>query len=617
MNSNTHFQLSNSFPAEIWRELGADLVFIQDASGKYLSFYWQQSESYELDAELVVDSQIGETFGPALVEPYLERINRILESSIPERFSYPFVYQDHYIPFELVISPILLPAGKASRVLVMGRRLEQSEMNSEANLEEIIAYRSLPSNFDIQQKMLVQIAGTICRTVPPSSQIYQTLLSQITQKIRRTLDLKQIWQQTVASLGQVLRVNRCIICPYKPDRTRGEIRFEHTQVVAEYLQDPYESMLGSEISIGHEWGWSQALATLEPIALERTSASEEAYKRHSVLVVATSYLDQPNGVIRPNGLIALHQCDRFRQWTLAEIDFVRELATHVGTAIAHATLYQELEEARAEAEASSRLKSEFLANTSHELRTPLNGIIGFLKLVIDGMVDDPEEEREFVQEGHRAALHLLNLINDVLDIAKIEAGKMEIDLALVKVNELLKEVEQFTKTQVQQKGLNFSIHENSYSKSLIVYANYQRLLQVMLNLVGNAIKFTHEGGVSISLGVLHQKVILHNQEFPGFVEFRVTDTGIGVPLEKQDRLFKAFSQVDTGYTRQYGGTGLGLVISQKLVQAMGGYVKFYSLGEGLGSTVTFTVPLYQEPGQNNAENHKILLDDRPDSNSST
>jgi signal transduction histidine kinase len=294
---------------------------------------------------------------------------------------------------------------------------------------------------------------------------------------------------------------------------------------------------------------------------------------------------------------------------LAEIDFVRELATHVGTAIAHATLYQELEEARAEAEASSRLKSEFLANTSHELRTPLNGIIGFLKLVIDGLVDDREEEREFVQEAHRAAIHLLNLINDVLDIAKIEAGKMEIDFALVKVSELLKEVEQFTKTQVQQKGLNLSIHEHSYSKTLIVYANYQRLLQVMLNLVGNAIKFTHEGGVNISLGLVQKKVIFQNQEFPGLVEFRVTDTGIGVPLEKQDRLFKAFSQVDTGYTRQYGGTGLGLVISQKLVQAMGGSVKFYSLGDGLGSTVTFTVPLYQEPEQNNAENHNIFLDE--------
>lgn len=568
--------------------IGAELVLIQDASGQYLSFYWQLSEHYNLLPEKVVGTQMEQTFGPVLIEPYLERIRRVLESSIPERFSYPFRYQDHYIPLELIVSPILGHQGQATSVLVMGRLLSLEEMNSNEELEEIIAYRSLPSNFDIQQKMLVQIAGTICRTVPPSSQIYQTLLSQITQKIRRTLDLKQIWDQTVESLGQVLRVSRCTICPYRPNLEVENLKLHRTQVVAEFCPDSFDKMLGLELFIGHEWGWTQALATLEPIALERTSSRIDPYGRRSILVIATSYLDQPNG------LIALHQCDRVRQWTLAEIDFVRELATHVGTAIAHATLYQELEEARTEALALSRLKSEFLANTSHELRTPLNGIIGFLKLVLDGMVDDPEEEREFIQEAHRAALHLLNLINDVLDIAKIEAGKMEIDLTFVTVNDLLKEVEQFIKHQVQQKGLNFSIQYADESEDLMVYANYQRLLQVMLNLVGNGIKFTHEGGVSISLGKIKRKITIKNQDFPGYIEFRVTDTGIGVPLEKQDRLFKAFSQVDTGYTRQYGGTGLGLVISQKLVQAMGGTVKFYSLGEGLGSTVTFTVPWYED-----------------------
>jgi len=348
-------------------------------------------------------------------------------------------------------------------------------------------------------------------------------------------------------------------------------------------------MLGLDLAIAKELGWTQALATLEPVVIERTSPDRDPYKRYSILVVATSYQDQPNGII------SLQQCDRFRQWTSAEVEFIRELATHVGTAIAHATLYQELEEARMEAVALSRLKSEFLANTSHELRTPLNGIIGFLKLVLDGMVDDPKEQQEFIEEAHRSALHLLNLINDVLDIAKIEAGRMDLDLALIKVNELLEEVEHFTRVQVQEKGLTFTIQKAAYEDEIIVYGNYQRLLQVMLNLVGNAIKFTHEGGINISLGMIKQTLVFQNREFPGVVEFRVADTGIGVPIEKQDRLFKAFSQVDAGYTRQYGGTGLGLVISQKLVQTMGGTIKFYSLGEGLGSTVTFTVPLYQEP----------------------
>jgi signal transduction histidine kinase len=130
---------------------------------------------------------------------------------------------------------------------------------------------------------------------------------------------------------------------------------------------------------------------------------------------------------------------------------------------------------------------------------------------------------------------------------------------------------------------------------ILVYGNYQRLLQVLLNLIGNAIKFTHEGGVTVSAEVLKKKVMFKGLELPGMVKILVADTGIGVSLDKQEKLFQTFSQVDGSRTRQYGGTGLGLTISQRLVETMGGVVNFYSMGEGLGSTVTFTVPLYQEP----------------------
>ena len=128
-----------------------------------------------------------------------------------------------------------------------------------------------------------------------------------------------------------------------------------------------------------------------------------------------------------------------------------------------------------------------------------------------------------------------------------------------------------------------------------MYGNYQRLLQIILNLTGNAIKFTNEGGIWISTEVIKKKVTFQNQQFPGMLKIRVADTGIGVSLDQQDKLFESFFQVDGDRTRKYGGTGLGLAISQKLVEAMGGTVNFYSMGEGLGSTVTFTVPLYQEP----------------------
>ncbi|NJM57199.1 MAG: hypothetical protein HC857_06845 [Synechococcales cyanobacterium RU_4_20] len=264
--------------------------------------------------------------------------------------------------------------------------------------------------------------------------------------------------------------------------------------------------------------------------------------------------------------------------------------------------HRQLEEARAQAQSAyeqaqeaSRLKSDFLANTSHELRTPLNGMIGFLKLVLDGMADTPEELNEFIEEAHSSALLLLDIINDILDVAKIEAGKMELELTAVQLSELLEEVERKTRLQANNRGLIYEIERPQTHDEVVVYGDYQRILQVMLNLLGNAIKFTKHGSVTISTRIIKKPVKINQQELPGFVEVRVVDTGIGVSLEQQAKLFKSFSQVDGSRTRQYGGTGLGLVISQKLVEAMGGEVHFYSMGEDLGSTVTFTVPLYQKP----------------------
>jgi signal transduction histidine kinase len=441
---------------------------------------------------------------------------------------------------------------------------------------------------------------------------HHKLLTQIAWNIRRTLDLPTIWQQTVQGLGSALEVNRCIICPY-------EVNQPMVKVAAEYCQSSHCGMAEMEFLVADDADLSMAIATQKPVAVESLPLNHledsipltlRGLLQHSMLIVTTSYQDQPNG------LIVLYQDDHPRKWTEVEIEFVQELVDQVGTAIAHANLiaesqaltaelqkanstliqkHRELEEARQQAEEASRLKSEFLANTSHELRTPLNGMIGFLKLILDGMADDPEEQEEFIGEAYRSALHLLNIINDILDIAKIEAGQLQIELSPVKLHELLDNVADMTSSQVRQKNLSFEIQKPPTTDEIILYANYQRLLQVMLNLVGNAIKFTHEGGVTISTEIVKKKLIVQGHELPGVVKVRVADTGIGVSLDKQDKLFQSFSQVDGSRTRQYGGTGLGLAISQKLVEAMGGVVNFYSMGEGLGSTVTFTIPLYQEP----------------------
>ncbi|MFB2923230.1 sensor histidine kinase [Aerosakkonema funiforme] len=565
-----------------WQELGAQLVYTQDASGQYLSFYWQEAERYDLHPEAIAFSSTNEAFGPTAIDPYLERLRQILETLLPQRFQCQFRYREYTFAFDLVISPILMPDGTATRVLVMGYQIERSQ-SAVVSHNSIATAQTIETNLDIQDELSACSKEKFSTTSPAVDQLssfknYQKLLSKISRNIRRTLDLDTIWQQAVDDLGQGLGVSRCIICPYSScDR--------EVKVVAEYRQESLTSLLGQKLQLDKPY-LTEALTNLEPLVVERGSSPETL--QQSMLIVATCYQNQPNGLIR------LDRENCLGDWQAEEIELVREIADQVGTAITHATLYKELERARQEAEDASRHKSEFLANTSHELRTPLNGMIGFLKLILEGMTDDPEEQMEFIQEAYRSALHLLGIINDILDIAKIEAGKMELELSQVDLDELFEDVEDFTKTQALQKNLSFRIQRPPTRDKITVYGNYQRLLQVMLNLVGNAIKFTHEGGVLITAEVVRKKVVVQNQELPGMVKVRVIDTGIGVSLEKQDRLFQSFSQVDGSRTRKYGGTGLGLTISQKLIEAMKGVVNFYSMGEGLGSTVTFTVPLYQD-----------------------
>ncbi len=538
--------------SDLWQDLGADLVFTQDDSGKYLSFYWQDAVDYGLSDEKIVGSFLEDTFTSVSILEYNHIIKQVLERHIPKRRYCYFKYLNQFFPFELVISPILPPGGKATRVLVMGHRLGKTEI-------------SLPHKFRI----------------PVNIYSYAKLLVKITKKVSKTLNLATIWQQTVKSIGEALVVSRCNILSY--DETKKQL-----QVRAEYSPPLYKSLVGYKLDVESEDYFQQAMSSQSVVIKDRV-ALNDPFEQKSLLLVSTFYQQ------KRNGLIWIQQCDRYRQWTEAEIELVQELADRVGTAIAHATLYQELELARNEAESANRLKSNFLASTTHELRTPLNGIIGFLQLVLNDMADDPQEEKEFLQEAHNSALYLLNLINDILDFAKIEAGKMDLELVPVDLRELFQDVETKTRPQAQEKNLSLKIQLPPIYDPIMVYGNHRRLLQVMLNLVGNAIKFTHEGGVTISAEVVQKKIQHHDRQFPGIVKINVADTGIGVPLDQQKNLFDNFFQVDGGSTREYGGTGLGLAISQRLVEAMGGKIDFYSMGEGLGSTVSLSIPLNHAP----------------------
>ncbi|MEB3828031.1 sensor histidine kinase [Phormidium sp. CCY1219] len=258
------------------------------------------------------------------------------------------------------------------------------------------------------------------------------------------------------------------------------------------------------------------------------------------------------------------------------------------------TWAEELENAWKEAKTANQLKNEFLATISHELRTPLNAIIGCIRLVRDDCCDDRNEETEFLQRADDAAIHLLNIINDILDISKIEAGTLSVVLEPVEVNQILKEVVDLQESAIQQKGLQLQVNPNS--QSITVEADPAKLKQALLNLVGNAIKFTDTGRISLSSYIetpIHP--LNSDPELNGnsgeLVVIAVQDSGIGIAPEQQQKLFQPFVMVDGTRTRKHGGTGLGLAISRNLIELMGGTIRLHSKGIGQGTTVEVALPV--------------------------
>jgi signal transduction histidine kinase len=239
-----------------------------------------------------------------------------------------------------------------------------------------------------------------------------------------------------------------------------------------------------------------------------------------------------------------------------------------------------------EAQTANRLKSEFLATTSHELRTPLNGIINCVRIVRDGYCDSQEEEQEFLQQADEAALHLLGIINDILDIARIEAGELSVTLEPVQLSKILKEVINLQSVCVQQKKLTLTLQE--CQENLKVHADAAKLKQVLLNIVGNAVKFTESGGITISTHIETSQT--STLEAPTVI-IKVQDTGIGIAPNQQDKLFRPFVMVDGTTTRKFGGTGLGLAISRNLMELMGGTISLFSAGLHQGTMVVIRLSL--------------------------
>ena len=248
----------------------------------------------------------------------------------------------------------------------------------------------------------------------------------------------------------------------------------------------------------------------------------------------------------------------------------------------------ELQQAKAAAESASRTKSEFLASMSHEIRTPMNAIMGIADLLAKTALS-PEQDK-YVQIFRRAGDNLLNLINDILDLSKVEASQLELEQTGFSLHDHLEKVMEMVATRANEKGLAL-VCEIAPSVPNDLVGDPTRLRQVLLNLLGNAIKFTESG--EISLGVTRDG----NFAVPTALRFAVSDTGIGIPSEKLGRVFERFTQADSSTTRRFGGSGLGLTISRRLVELMGGRIWVES-GVGKGSVFSFAVPFEIWPSTN-------------------
>lgn len=263
---------------------------------------------------------------------------------------------------------------------------------------------------------------------------------------------------------------------------------------------------------------------------------------------------------------------------------------------------QELRHAWQDAQLANQLKSEFLANTSHELRTPLNAIIGCIRLVRDGCCDDRSEELEFLERADNAAIHLLRIINDILDIAKIESGTLALRLESVDLRQVLEEVIDLQTVQIQQKGLE--LIKPDLKSLILVRADRSKLKQVILNIINNAVKFTEEGSITIDVRVetnrSQSEKLAKNGKQPNAEEsesaesrvlIAIKDTGIGIDPKQQQKLFRPFVMVDGSTTRKFEGTGLGLAISKNLMNLMGGNINLHSEGLMQGATVIVMLPV--------------------------
>ena len=402
-------------------------------------------------------------------------------------------------------------------------------------------------------------------------------LSDVSQAVSSSLDSQQVLATVVAHAVELSATDAGAI--YEFDETTQEFHLRATHRMSQAL---ITALRARPFRLG-EALVGQAALKREPVQLPDVQDQHD-YPLRDVMLQAgvRALLGVP--LLREHrilGALVIRRSEpgRFDERT---VDLLQTFAGQSALAIQNARLFQELAEKSQQLEAASRHKSEFLANMSHELRTPLNAILGYTELIVDGIYGDvPEKIREVLERVDKSGRHLLGLINDVLDLSKMEAGQLRLAVEDYSLREVVHTVLSSLEPLAAEKGLALGVE---LSPELPPgRGDERRLAQVLLNLVGNAIKFTEVGGVTVRVGRRDNAFLVS-----------VADTGPGIPAADRARIFDEFQQADSSSTKTKGGTGLGLSIARRIVELHGGRI-WVEPEPGRGATFSLSLPIRAEP----------------------